>query len=264
MYMSEEWIKLYRKIQDCPFWYDDRFSRGQAWVDILLLANHKDKKMLFNGQMLLVKRGNFLTSTVKLAERWHWNRKTVSSFLNSLEKEQMITKKTDNKKTVIFVINYAFYQGTFVETGQQSGQENGQLNKQQNGQQMDSRTDTNNNVKNDKNDNSVKKVNSVFKLPKVIFPEDEKMNEAFMEFAEMRARIKKPISTEKTFKRLLSTLEKLSNGDNNLAIEILNQSTDCCYQGLFEIKQDHRGNRNNNEVTMKDWMNGWGLESDGE
>lgn len=148
------WIKLHRQLQESPFWYGSKFTKGQAWVDLLLSANHSEKKILFNGEMVDIKRGQYLTSMVKLAEKWQWNRKTVSAFLSVLQKEGMITKVADNTKTLITIENYEVYQ-CFDETdGQPIGQLSGQLNGQPIGQPMDSRTDTNKNVKNDKNINN--------------------------------------------------------------------------------------------------------------
>ena len=147
--MSDKgWIKLYRQLQECPMWYSERFSKGQAWVDLLLLANHKDKKILFNGEMIVIKRGQYLTSMVKLAEKWKWNRKTVSSYLNVLEKDKMITKVSDNSKTLITIENYEIYQCVDEEYGQPIVQPTGQGYGQPIGQQMDNPLDTN---KNDKN-----------------------------------------------------------------------------------------------------------------
>ena len=38
------WIALYRAIIDNEFlWSDTPFARGQSWIDLLLLANHKTK-----------------------------------------------------------------------------------------------------------------------------------------------------------------------------------------------------------------------------
>lgn len=114
--MAEKgWIKLHRQLQQCPIWYGERFSKGQAWVDLLLLSNHSDKKTLFNGEIIFVGRGQYLTSMVKLAEKWGWNRKTVSSYLKMLEKDKMITKVSDNTKTLITIENYEVYQGTDEE-----------------------------------------------------------------------------------------------------------------------------------------------------
>lgn len=110
------WIKLHRQLQECHIWYGERFSKGQAWVDLLLLANHREKKILFNGAMITIQRGQYLTSTVKLAEKWGWNRKTVSSYLNMLETDNMITKVSDNSKTLITIENYEVFQGVDEET----------------------------------------------------------------------------------------------------------------------------------------------------
>lgn len=154
------WIKLYRQLQDCPIWYGERFSKGQAWVDLLMLANHSDKKIMFNRDFITVQRGQYLTSMVKLSEKWKWNRKTVSSFLKLLENDNMITKVTDNTKTLITIVNYGIYQSENEIVGQPITQPNGQLNGQPStqpiGQQLDSQTDnpldTNKNDKNIKNE----------------------------------------------------------------------------------------------------------------
>lgn len=154
------WIKVYRKLQECPIWYGERFSKGQAWVDLLMLTNHSDKKIMFNGEFITVKRGQYLTSMVKLSEKWKWNRKTVSSFLKLLENDNMITKVTDNTKTLITIVNYGIYQSEDETIGQPithpNGQHTGQLIGQPIGQQrdnpMDNPLDTNKNDKNIKNE----------------------------------------------------------------------------------------------------------------
>lgn len=155
------WIKLHRQLQECPIWYGERFSKGQAWVDLLLLANHSDKKILFNGEMMTIQRGQYLTSTVKLAEKWGWNRKTVSSYLKMLENDKMIVKESDNTRTLITIENYEVYQGYDETDGQPIGQVIGQPIGQQSNNPLDNHTDnlldTNNNVKNVKNIKNDKK-----------------------------------------------------------------------------------------------------------
>lgn len=145
------WIKLHRQIQECPVWYSERFSKGQAWVDLLLLANHRDKKTLFNGEIIVIQRGQYLTSMVKLAEKWGWNRKTVSSYLKVLEQDKMITKVSDNSKTLITIENYEVYQGIDEEMDNllPNQTDNPLDNGTDNG--VDNRLDTNKNIKNIKN-----------------------------------------------------------------------------------------------------------------
>lgn len=108
---SNGWIKLHRRMLDCWIWFeDDRFSRGQAWVDLLLLANHKDKKILFNGEFIVIKRGQYLTSVRKLSERWSWSVNKTYRFLKLLTDDGMLQKESDNNRTLLTIVNYGVYQ----------------------------------------------------------------------------------------------------------------------------------------------------------
>ena len=63
----------------------------------------------------------------------------------------------------------------------------------------------------------------------------EELKPAFMEFAKMRNKIKKPLTSEDSVKRQLSKLYKLGKTTEE-QIAILNQSVDNCWQGLFPVK----------------------------
>lgn len=108
--MACGWISIHRKIQDNKIWEDKPFSRGQAWIDLLLLANHEDNKIIFNGSLVEIKRGEKITSLRKLSERWGWSITKVKKFLNLLSNENMIIYKSDNKKTTYSIVNYDVYQ----------------------------------------------------------------------------------------------------------------------------------------------------------
>lgn len=110
--MLQGWISVHRQIQEHWLWADKPFSKGQAWIDMLMLANHEDKQILLGRKIIDVKAGSFITSEVKLAERWEWSRQKVRDFLDLLKEEKMIAKVSDNKKTTIFIENYAEYQDT--------------------------------------------------------------------------------------------------------------------------------------------------------
>ena len=75
--MGIGYIKLYRAIQDCWLWTAERFSMGQAWIDLLLMVNHADRKTMYEGKLIVVPRGQFITSIQKLSVRWKWNRQSV-------------------------------------------------------------------------------------------------------------------------------------------------------------------------------------------
>ena len=107
------WIKLYRKIRENWVWDSkEPFDKRSAWVDILLMVNHKKGKTLLGNELIEVDRGERITSERKLAEKWNWSRTKVRSFLELLEKEKMIKIKRDKKKTTLKVLNYSVYQET--------------------------------------------------------------------------------------------------------------------------------------------------------
>ena len=107
---SKGWICLHRKIQECSIWdNDEKFDCRSAWIDLLLLANHEDKKTLFDGKPVVVKRGQRITSVRQLAERWHWGNDRTLRYLRLLESEKMIIKESDKRRTLITIVNYGVY-----------------------------------------------------------------------------------------------------------------------------------------------------------
>jgi hypothetical protein len=106
--MSNGWICLHRCIQKHWIWQDA--NRLKWWIDLLLRANHEDKKILFDGTLRECKKGEILTSLSKLAEEWGVSRDVARHFLNMLESDAMIVRKTTQKYTQITICNYASYQ----------------------------------------------------------------------------------------------------------------------------------------------------------
>ena len=153
--MVEGWLKLYRSIKGHWLWEDKPFSRGQAFIDLLLMVNHKDNKILFNGELIEVKRGSRITSLRKLSEEWGWSTKKTKKFLELLEKDKMITVKSDNKKTLITIENYSLYQdsGNTEETDekQEGNAEEIQKKNKRNSKEIQKKTNKNDKeyIKND-------------------------------------------------------------------------------------------------------------------
>ena len=140
----EGWIRIYRKIQNHWLWKQKRkFSQFEAWISLLFKANHKDTKIMFEGKVIEVKKGSFITSEIKLSDEWNWSRDTVRKFLKILQKEKMISKIATTKYTSISIENWELYQF--------SQQQNRQQNRQQSIQVVDNTLDTDNNDNNDNN-----------------------------------------------------------------------------------------------------------------
>lgn len=110
MSTDKGYIKVYRDVRDHWLWNDKPFSRGQAWVDLLMMVNHEDKKIMFDGVLIPVERGMVVTSLHKLADRWGWSTSKVGRFLNLLSSEVMIRQERNTKRTAISIVNYSDYQ----------------------------------------------------------------------------------------------------------------------------------------------------------
>ena len=258
MKLSSGWIKLYRQLQDCWIWLDkDPFDKRSAWVDLLLTANHSDKKILFNGELITVKRGQILTSVRKLSAKWKWSVNKVYRFLKLLESDEMLQKESDKDRTLLTIINYSIFQCCEYTNGNSNGNNNGNSDEYTSETPTETPTNTHTEHKQEckeyKNDKNVKNVKKERKGQAVYYPNDELLNNAFKEFVTMRNKIKKPLATKQALTRMMNKIEKLSCGDNDLAIKILNQSTDHCWQDVYELKSDSGGNRTGNSGI--DWDN---------
>ncbi|WP_217269828.1 hypothetical protein [Finegoldia magna] len=60
--MAYGWISIHRKIQDDWLWEEKPFSKGQAWIDLLLMVNHDDNTIIFDGKPMQISRGRCITS----------------------------------------------------------------------------------------------------------------------------------------------------------------------------------------------------------
>ncbi len=113
------WIKLNRQIVDHWVWQEKPFSRGQAWLDLLLLANHQNGEIVHRGKIKATQRGTVYRSVYFLADRWGWSRHKVADFLDALERDSMILQKRTPLETEIFLVNYEKFQGARQKKGQQ-------------------------------------------------------------------------------------------------------------------------------------------------
>ena len=266
-------IKIDRKILKWEWWSD--INTFRLFFYMIVSAYWKDG----NYKGVEIKRGSFPSSISELSRETNLSVMEIRTALNHLKStgevttNQQATNKQDNtnltsnltskktnKFTVFTLVNYDLYQSdnkqdntnltSNLTENQQST--NTQLNKQLTRHIL--KEDKNN--KNDKNVNKEKKeVTNVTKKkePVVYYPNDELLDNAFKEFLTMRNKIKKPLATKQALTRMMNKIEKLSCGDNDLAIKILNQSTDHCWQDVYELKSDSGGNRTvNNGI---DWDN---------
>ena len=137
------WVKLHRSITDHWVW-DCEFSYAQAWIDLLIFANHAEKKLTIKGQLITIERGQQARSEVTLSKSWKWSRNKVRRFLKNLENDGMISQKTTHLTSIITICNYDDFQSSDTADGTAKGQQTEHV--------KDSKRNTNKNVKNKKNE----------------------------------------------------------------------------------------------------------------
>ena len=144
--IKQGFIFLHRSILDNPLFNCEEYSKGQAWVTILLLANHKEGYITCkNGEVVKIFRGECGYSELALADIFKWSRGKVKRFLNWLENEKMIQQKKRSDRNIISILNYENYQNNTT---------NDTTNSTTNGHQIVQQTDINNNDNNENNDNN--------------------------------------------------------------------------------------------------------------
>ncbi|HCY4798329.1 TPA: DnaD domain-containing protein [Staphylococcus aureus] len=154
------WISIDRSIQNHWLFKEKRtFSKFEAWIYILMEANHSEAKVPIGNQIVTVERGQRLTSILTLSDLFNWSRFKVKTFLDLLESDGMLEVKTTSKYTLITIVNYDFYQS---EQGRNQHQNDIKPTSKQhqsniNPTSKQHQTNTNNN---DNKDNNEKNVNN--------------------------------------------------------------------------------------------------------
>ena len=140
------WISIHRKLQDNPIWASSKpFDDRSAWIDLLLMANHKDCEIQIGCQMLTVRKGQRFTSIRKLAEKWNWSANRVKRFLDMLSSAGMLYKDSTHGGTLLTIVNY----GKFQVCGNTNGYTSEYTNDTSAIQQRIHERTTNNNDNND-------------------------------------------------------------------------------------------------------------------
>lgn len=209
--MKQGWISVHRQLEDHWLWEDKPYAKGQAWVDLLMLANHEDRKIPYKGEIITCKSGDVNRSILELSKRWGWGRDKTRKFLSLLESDGMVTVKASKHRTTITIENYEFYRHKPTTKRQPSSNQSA-TNRQP--------ADINNNVNNENN---------------IIYNADPQLDAAIKEFIKFRRGMKKPM-TDHAIELLINKLNKLSS-DTSEQIEILNQSMLNGWQGVFPLKE---------------------------
>jgi len=106
--MDETFITLHRKITKSACFQDADLLKVFIWC--LVKANFKDREVIHGGQLINLKRGQFITGRFVASEELKMSEKKYRNRLDSLMRLNQIQQKGASKYTIISVVNYDYYQ----------------------------------------------------------------------------------------------------------------------------------------------------------
>ena len=239
--MSIGWVSIHRSLLESELWRGEKFTRGQAWVDLILNANHAEKRVWLKGRPITVNRGEQIRSKVTLVKTWKWNERTVSRFLNMLELEGMITQKSTNQTTHITICNYCKFQDKNENSTDQ--------NTKQSTRRVQNRVQTNNNDNNVNNDNKKQR-----EPKKIDYPQELNLS-AWQEYIDYRKEAK-----IKNLTKLgeVKAIEKIIGfGGHDIQQQCINETIASGWQGIFEPKKKLNGNKSKAGNFLDRCIDGW-------
>lgn len=146
----EGFIAVARSMRDhwlVGFGSEGRYSKAEAWQDLIMECRYEPGKIMNGGKPMLLKPGQLVGAVSYLASRWNWTPKQVRVFLDKLEAEGMITldygtyvdpehapkqgteqgKHRGKQAKVLTICKYELYQLGWRAQGQTKRQLEGQI-----------------------------------------------------------------------------------------------------------------------------------------
>ncbi len=210
--MAEGFIKLHRCLIDKPIFQNEKLLK--VWLWCLFKATHKPITALIGVKKIELQPGQFIFGRLVAAKDLKMSQSMVYRYITFLKDNQSLDIKTNNKYSLVTVVNWGLYQTTRGKVDS-----NIDSKRTTNEQQMNTYKKSNKNYKNVK-----KKDRSLFEI-------------AIDDFIEFRKGTKPPM-TEKAVTLLLNKLEELAPGDETTKIKILEQSILNGWKGVFALKAD--------------------------
>ncbi len=111
-------LKLWRQLEDTSFYQNSHAVH--LFIHLIMKANWKDKKIMFNGVEITIKRGSLLFGRKVASLETGIAEGTIYDNLKLLVNSKSINIKTNNKFSVITIVNYNKFNPLKDDTQQQS------------------------------------------------------------------------------------------------------------------------------------------------
>lgn len=222
------WIKIHRSMLD-KGWFIDSHA-VHLWIYLLMKASHKPKEHLWNGQIVMLKPGEFITGRIRISQDTGIQESKVERLLNLFTTTGQIEQQTTSTSRLISILNYEKYQEgeQRVNNERTTGEQRMNSERTADEQPVNTKQELKNvRIKELKNNNGEDPYLNIPDLWKPIM----------MEWNEYRNKIKKKLPD---IQKTLKELQKLSNSDLAIAQQIVDKSISNGYQGLFELKNTQK------------------------
>ena len=220
----EGWIKLHRKFVEWEWFNVDEMVK--LFIYLLLTANHETTKW----RGIEIKRGQLLTGRKSLHDKTKISEQTLRTCLSRLEKTGEINLQSTNRFTIITISNYDSYQSNQPTTNQLTNQ---QLTSDQ--------PTTNQQLTTNKNDKKEKNEKNIINKDEILVNSLEIKNgysEVFLRWLKYKRSRNESYKNKDSAFLAYEKLYKLSSGDHNKAIQIIENSMANNWAGLFELKDN--------------------------
>lgn len=98
-------MNISAELQNHWLWHDKPFSKGQAWIDLVLQSEKNQTRTIFRNKVFYLNKDQIITSDNELALRWEWSRTKLRDFLSLLQDTSMIKIDRDHTKTIITILH---------------------------------------------------------------------------------------------------------------------------------------------------------------
>lgn len=131
------YVWLHRRLKHKAFYKKSAYVH--IWVHLLLSANHAPAEFMWNGEVVILHRGQLITGRKELAQQTGVPETTIERILNFLENEHQIGQQKTTKYRLITILNWDSYQKVDIVSDNK---------RTTSGQQADTNKNNNNNKKN--------------------------------------------------------------------------------------------------------------------
>jgi len=224
------WVKLPRKLLESKIFASEKGLK--IWIWLILKANHKERYIpitIAKGQSIVhIKRGQMIFGRISAEEELRISRSVIYKWIKKMERDKMITIESNNHYSIITICKYDEYNDSTSakvaskeqpNSNQEIANEQPQDILKNEEKHKNEETSSINLSQNDLDEISKNNLSIPFKSPM--------LSKVWNELCAMPKWRKKPAASIKM------NLEKLSEYDEDYALELIKRAIAGNYQGLF-------------------------------